>query len=213
MSADDLHTICQALPIFPLPRVVLLPREVLPLHVFEPRYRALLHEVMESHGMMGMATLKPGYELAGETHPEIYPELGVGKIVRHQSLPDGRSNILLESVCQARVVRELPTHHPFRLVAAAVQDPASDGLDAAVSRLQSMVLQVGALSPEATAEAQRLIALDGVEMAHSLARKLLDDSDERRAYVGMARTAQQVDLVCDRLARFLTLGVGPVAEA
>ena len=210
MDPDDLQAICQALPIFPLPKVVLMPGEVLPLHIFEPRYRALLREVIEGDGVLAMATLKEG---GAGLPPEVWPEIGIGRVLRHQPLPDGRSNVLLGWIGQGTITQELPTTQPFRMVQATPHVPSDGGVEAQVERLRMMVLQVGALSPDASAEAQRLIALDGVEMAHSLARKLLDDPDERRLYLVQERVALQVEMVHDRLARFLALGVGPTAEA
>lgn len=213
MEFEELQEVCLALPIFPLPRLVLLPGEQLPLHIFEPRYRTLLAEVMAGDGVMGMATLKPGYELVGDRDPEVFTEVGLGRVIHHQPLPDGRSNVLLESVGRARIHSELPTVQPYRIVRAELVEPSTDGVSEAVTRLRMMVLQVGALSPEASAEAHRLMELDGVEMAHSLARKLLSDPEDRRAYLAQDFTAKQVDLVCDRLARFLALNMGPTAEA
>ena len=48
MDRDTLDHAAAALPVFPLPRIVLMPRDLLPLHVFEPRYRALVTEVTQT---------------------------------------------------------------------------------------------------------------------------------------------------------------------
>ena len=54
------------IPLFPLPGVVLLPGTMLPLHIFEPRYRAMVADALAGDRMIGMAKLKPGWESAGE---------------------------------------------------------------------------------------------------------------------------------------------------
>src|SRR5690606_30905127 len=52
----------EALPIFPLPDVVLFPGAVLPLHIFEPRYREMTADLLAAHGLLALARLRPGYE-------------------------------------------------------------------------------------------------------------------------------------------------------
>ncbi len=81
--------------VFPLPNLVLFPGVIQPLHIFEPRYRALMRDALDSDQLIGMATLKPGWESSDARRPAIYPTLCVGKIVTHAELPDGRFNLLL----------------------------------------------------------------------------------------------------------------------
>jgi len=101
------------MPLFPLPQVVLFPRQPLPLHVFEPRYRAMLAHCLETHQTMAIVRL---------VHPQtdrIARVAGAGFIVEHQPLADGRSNILL--VGEARVsLEELPFVPPFRRARATM---------------------------------------------------------------------------------------------
>jgi len=94
-------------PIFPLPNCVLLPRAVLPLHIFEPRYREMLADCLANSPHIAMAVLSPGYEEKYYTHvAAIRPVVCVGEIVRHEKLEDGRYNILLQGLLRATVVRE-----------------------------------------------------------------------------------------------------------
>src|SRR5262249_33363847 len=97
----------QQIPIFPLPNCVLLPRAILPLHLFEPRYREMAADIVDDHRLVAMALLKPGYEAKYYTHvAAIHPVLCVGRIVRYERLDDGRYNLLLQGVCRAKVRRE-----------------------------------------------------------------------------------------------------------
>jgi Lon protease-like protein len=101
------------LPLFPLPGVVLLPGTLLPLHIFEPRYREMVARALEADRMIGMALLKPGWETAAEP-PPIHPIGGAGEIIESEDLPDGRYNILLEGRFRYRVLEEaLPD--PYRV--------------------------------------------------------------------------------------------------
>lgn len=93
------------IPLFPLPGVVLLPGTLLPLHIFEPRYRALVADALAGDRTIGMALLKPGWELRGE-NPPIYPVGGAGTIADSEELPDGRFNIVLEGTFRFRIVAE-----------------------------------------------------------------------------------------------------------
>jgi Lon protease-like protein len=101
------------IPLFPLPEVVLLPGTLLPLHVFEPRYRAMVADALEAEKTIGMAMLKPGADAAAAAAP-IHRVGTAGEIVDSERLPDGRYNILLEARFRFRVVDEEPPA-PYRV--------------------------------------------------------------------------------------------------
>jgi Lon protease-like protein len=108
--------------LFPLPEVVLLPGTLLPLHIFESRYRAMVADSLEGDRLIGMAMLEPGWEEAGDA-PRIHRVGGAGEIVESEKLPDGRYNILLEGRFRYRVVHEEDTATPYRV--ASVEEIAS----------------------------------------------------------------------------------------
>lgn len=101
------------IPLFPLPEVVLLPGAQLPLHIFEPRYRAMVADALAGDQTIGMAMMKPGWERAGAT-PAILSVGGAGRIVDSEELADGRYNIVLEGEFRYRVVSESPPD-PYRI--------------------------------------------------------------------------------------------------
>jgi ATP-dependent Lon protease len=103
------------LPVFPLPNVVFFPGTQLPLHIFEPRYRALMRSCIESDRLvMAITLLKPGYEANYEGCPPMHEICTVGRIERHEELSDGRYNLVLRGLCRARL-HELPMEgHLFR---------------------------------------------------------------------------------------------------
>jgi Lon protease-like protein len=102
-------------PLFPLPDVVFFPKTLLPLHVYEPRYRALASEALEQDRIICTALLKPGWESDYYGSPEVYPVGCVGKIVHHQKLPDGRYNITLDGIGKVRIESSVRLM-PYRLV-------------------------------------------------------------------------------------------------
>ena len=117
LSPPDLDAL-SALPIFPLPNAVLLPGGLLPLHVFEPRYRELTRDCLAGHHFMGVARLRPGYETAYYGRPPVYERFGVGRIICSEELPDGRFALLLRGVARVEMARELTTERSYRMVEA-----------------------------------------------------------------------------------------------
>jgi Lon protease-like protein len=105
-------------PIFPLPDVVLFPHTLLPLHVFEPRYRQLVRDALASDRRIAMALLKPGWERDYYGRPPVYPIAGTGEIIQYEERSDGRFNILLRGTMRIAILAELPPAQPYRLVRA-----------------------------------------------------------------------------------------------
>lgn len=102
------------LPIFPLPEAVLFPRQILPLHIFEPRYRAMVAEARAGRGLIAVALLKPGYEPRYFTsNAPIHRLVGVGRIVACEQVGDGSFNIILRGEVRAALLEER-SERPYR---------------------------------------------------------------------------------------------------
>jgi Lon protease-like protein len=115
-----------ALPIFPLPNCVLLPGGLLPLHVFEPRYRELTRDCLAGSHLMGVARLRPGYETSYYGRPPVYERCGVGRIICSEELPDGRFALLLRGIARVEIARELPVEErSYRRVEARMLPDAN----------------------------------------------------------------------------------------
>lgn len=111
------------MPIFPLDQVTLLPQQVLPLHIFEPRYRQMVTDALDASGQIAMAVFD-GRDWKQQYHgrPAIRPAVCIGHIAQHEKLADGRYNIILRGVCRARVIRELAPRDA-RLYREAMLEP------------------------------------------------------------------------------------------
>ena len=94
------------IPVFPLPNVVLFPKTYLPLHIFEPRYRAMVSDAAMSGQCIGMVLLKDGWETDYYGHPPVFSMGCVGRLASVQTLADGRSNILLQGLERFGIERE-----------------------------------------------------------------------------------------------------------
>lgn len=110
--------------LFPLPDLVMFPHVMQPLRIFEPRYRDMLNEALDSDGLLAMSVLTPGWEANYEGRPALYPQICLGKVVTHQRLDDGHYNIMLLGMRRARILAERPTARAFRKAEVAVLDEA-----------------------------------------------------------------------------------------
>lgn len=119
------------LPIFPLPELTFFPHTLLPLHVFEARYRAMVTDVLPRDRRLALVGLRPGYEQSYAGKPPVYPVAGVGRIVKWERLSTGRYNILLQGDARARIERELPTDTLYRVVTVRCLDEIRPGRDVA----------------------------------------------------------------------------------
>ncbi len=98
-------------PVFPLPGFVLYPGATVPLHVFEPRYRALVRDAALGDRWVAMATLAPGWEEDTQGRPAFLPLGCLGAIETLEWLPDDRYHLVLRGVIRvtfARTDREYP---------------------------------------------------------------------------------------------------------
>lgn len=115
--------------IFPLPGAVLYPGLQLPLHIFEPRYRAMVSDALARDRRIGM--IQPQRPVEGSP---LYAVGCLGRIGEVEALEDGRFNIVLEGEARFRTLRELDVSTPFRQVEAALIDEPADEHLAAVER-------------------------------------------------------------------------------
>jgi Lon protease-like protein len=104
--------------VFPLPNTVTFPGIARPIHVFEPRYRALVEEALASDGLLAMATLAPGWEPDYEGRPAVEPIACLCRIAAHHRLDDGRFNLMIVGLARLRLLREMPPTKPFRVFEA-----------------------------------------------------------------------------------------------
>ena len=173
------------LTIFPLPGALLFPGMHLPLHIFEPRYRAMVSDAMARDRRIGM--IQPNG--TGDT-PGLYDIGCVGRIAEVEALDDGRYNLILEGVALFRVVREIDAATQFRQVEAELLPRIEDETlslgrraslelesrrfaDAqgyavdwdAVGKLddESLVNGIAQIAPFDVAAKQALIEADGIE--------------------------------------------------
>jgi Lon protease-like protein len=132
------------IPIFPLPSVVLFPNVLLPLHIFEPRYRQMLADALAGDRVIGMVLLQAGWENSYEGRPNVYPIGCAGVITHVEPLNDGRSNIVLRGIAKFRIQEE-QNSKPYRIaevepIVESVSPGDRERLFAIRNRLEEVVL-------------------------------------------------------------------------
>lgn len=106
--------------LFPLPGLVLFPHAVLPLHIFEPRYRQMTEDALSTDNLITMVQLKPNCE-GDDSEPRPIEKVGcLGKIIRYERLPDGRFNLLLVGLKRVLIRAELPAKKLYRIATAEI---------------------------------------------------------------------------------------------
>jgi Lon protease-like protein len=200
--------VAQRISIFPLSGVILFPGMQIPLHIFEPRYRALVSDAMARDRQIGM--IQPRND---DVPPALFDMGCIARITDVEALDDGRYNLLLEGFSRFRVQRELDVKTPFRQIEAVLVEENEDAQTLAsierasleresqkfakaqgysvdwesVSRLddRSLVNGVAQIAPFDAAAKQALLEADGLSERADLLVQLMQffgrhDSDDKR---------------------------------
>src|SRR5258705_13823540 len=101
------------LPNFPLPDLTFFPHTMLPLHIFEARYRAMITDCLSRDRRLAVVGLLPGYEASYEGKPAVHAVCGVGRIVQWERLASGRFNLLPPGGGRGRHRSAVPAAQPF----------------------------------------------------------------------------------------------------
>lgn len=188
------------LPLFPLPNVVLFPGVPLPLHIFEPRYRAMVADALERDRLIGMVLLKPGYEADYEGRPPIFPIGCRGVIVHSTKLDDGRYTIVLNGLERVRVVEEHHDRAYRRAVVDVLPDPAIGAVDRAAIRELRVRLEMSAgIGQMDDPAARRLVEMPDAEFLHAMASALDLEPVERQALLEQPSLRSRAQALADLL--------------
>jgi Lon protease-like protein len=170
-----------AIPLFPLPNVVLFPSVFLPLHIFEARYRRMVDDSLSGDRIIGMVLLRPGWERDYEGRPPIYPIGCAGVITHADRLPDGRFNIVLRGMEKFRVAGE-DASRAYRLgLVEPLDEPSPEAfreeIRAERRRLESLLV------PQAEGGQDRKVpsSMPDEDLVNALAQYLEFDPVEKQA--------------------------------
>ncbi len=181
-------------PVFPLGGALLFPRSQLPLHIFEPRYRAMVRDALAGDGLIGMIQPKDNRD-----PPSLFAVGCLGRIASAEQLDDGRFNIVLEGLTRFRIASEAQVATPYRQVDA---DPAELNPEADPDPLG--IAQRAELEQEARAYADSLgywvdwtavSRLDDEMLVNGIAQIAPLDIGSKQALLEAADLATRADLL------------------
>jgi uncharacterized protein len=202
------------LPIFPLPDLTFFPHTLLPLHIFEPRYRAMITDCLARDRRLAVVGLKPGYESAYDAKPPVHGIAGAGTIVRCDRLATGRFNILLKGDQRVRIDREVPTDTLYRVaIATPLSDAGADraSLPSLAHTIRERCLQIMEALGRGSGEMRE--SLEAVrspaELGDQVASGIIPDAAVRRALLeelDVERRLERLTSALDDLLNHLTQG-------
>ena len=204
MERFQLEAACAELPLFPLPGVLLIPGTTLPLHVFEPRYRQLVKDCVET----GKPLALPQVVMGGATDllgsPAIHPYAGVGFVSGHHSLPDGRYNVFIQGLARVKLTEEIAdSGHPYRVAKATLLEDepvVGDNLARLGMLLRGLIAPLLARSGERGSLFLAGLVESGDErIADAIAPLVLRDDDDRQAFLAENNPLLRARLVESRL--------------
>ena len=107
--------------LFPLPNLVLFPGVVQALHIFEPRYRKMMSDLMAADQLVTLCLYQePEKQFDANIPPPVHNTVCVSKVIAHKELDDGCFNLLVVGVKRAKIVRELPVEQPYRMAEVSI---------------------------------------------------------------------------------------------
>lgn len=190
-----------SLPMFPLPGVVLFPQALLPLHIFEPRYRRMARDLLSSHRHLAVAMLESPGDTVAPGNPPVRPIMGMGEVVVAHELPDGRFNIVVRGRARVHLEEELVSDLPYRLIRASVRadlpvtqpqdlQDADQSLRALVGRLADAIPEGGELLRQVVAS-----QATPTELSDVLAAALIVDPHKRQRLLETRNVLRRIELV------------------
>jgi uncharacterized protein len=200
----------RTIPLFPLPGVVLLPGTLLPLHIFEERYRAMVSDALRGDRTIGMAMWKtaakpnPLQDLESLANPPIHPIGGAGEIVESEELDDGRFNIVLQARFRYRVLEEQPLAGRLYRVARVeeIRSLPFPDPDSQTRTLSGALSLFGALARELELPPLPTDATSAERLASEIALRLRYSPPELQAILEMDAVAGRFAAVTERMAEW-----------
>lgn len=218
-AADGLFAASlRRLPMFPLPGVVLFPHALLPLHIFEERYRKMARDLLASHRHLAVALLESPEEAMAPGRPAVRPIMGVGEVVMAHELPDGRFNLVLRGRARVQLDEELASDEPYRLIAASVRADAPIKSDAELADAdQSLRVLVGRLAesiPDGGELLRQVVASQALpsELADVLAAALIADVRKRQQLLETRDLSKRIERVTAEVVA-MTARIGPAGRS
>ena len=190
---------------------MLLPGVVLPLHVFEPRYRQLAADVLAGERRIGMIAVRPEHthEMGGD--PPLYDVGCAGFVTEHRQLPDGRYHMLLEGTERFRILREVPREGErlYRVAEVeALEETPGDAVQAEALRDRAIELLVRlterTLEPDQALDTDRLRELAVGQFANVISQSVNLPAPEKQSLLEATTLSERLERLVSALDFHLT---------
>lgn len=159
-NSDQPRTSLKTISLFPLPNSVFYPGTVLPLHIFEERYRQMLGDTIESGQWIGMVLLQPGYEEEYDGTPDILPVGCAGSLDQWIKHDDGKYDIVLRGQSRFRIVREVGDA-PYRQAEVELLNNVNDQpVDPAADRYRQLIGKFHAFTSQLPLDNAQKVEMD-----------------------------------------------------
>jgi uncharacterized protein len=187
------------LSVFPLSGAILFPRMQLPLHIFEPRYRALVSDAMARDRKIAMIQPREGGD-----NPSLFQIGCVGHIAQVEALDDGRYNLILEGQTRFRMMRELSVTTPFRQIEAEleVESDADQSLGIAARASLEQESRAFATAQGYMVDWDSVARLDDEALVNGIAQIAPFDAAAKQALLEAADLSSRADLIVQLMQFF-----------
>ena len=193
----------ERLPVFPLPKAVLLPGELLPLHMFEPRYLDMTRDVLAGDGLLVVAQRDEN----SESDPaKFLPVAGLGKVVASKELEGGRYYIVLQGLARVDVSHEIKQERSYREVRADVLFDDGTEREGMLATLQSQVVALcDRLAEQDGVDSEKIRELPRAadnpgQCADIVAAAFIESPEDRQTLLEMLDPADRLEAVVEHLA-------------
>jgi Lon protease-like protein len=190
--------------IFPLAGAILYPGLGLPLHIFEPRYRALVKDALARDRRIGMIQPRIVYSKGGpEDGAPLYRVGCLGKIGDVEALDDGRFNIVLHGEARFRLLRELDVVTPFRQIEAElIEEPRDEALAPVVRASFERESRRFADAQGYSVDWESVARLDDTSLINGVSQIAPFDSAAKQALLEASSLAERCELLVQLMQFF-----------
>jgi ATP-dependent Lon protease len=203
-EASDIVSGVNELPLFPL-SVVLFPGVPLPLHIFEPRYRQMLHDIRVGKNLFGLSYFDTS------TSEKECPPLGsigcVAKVTDTQTFPDGRSNILTVGVIRYRIEGYIERGDPYLVARVSYFEDEADDSEAVeessrdVAEIFTRIARAVRIINDERAHLPNIADTEPERLSFLVAAAMEVDTDVKQELLELRLTSERLRRLRDILAR------------
>ncbi len=197
----------QRLPIFPLPNVLLFPNMVLPLHIFEERYKRMVHDCLQGDRLLGLFLLQRGWEQPGVS-PTPYDVGGMGRITRAVRYPNGSMDILISGLARVRALR-YTQEKPYLVAEVEMWQDESDDSEGVGALTRRMVGLFERFIAAKASEGHELLAglkllVSPIDLLHFIVTHMPLDVHEKQEILNLRPIDERVTMMITFLNRELS---------